>query len=110
MHAATYTAFFDELSSFPTMEKDAGRLRDAFLKGTKIVGDIRHKAREAKQKVTTQANTASIKAFVKADDAIKKVTKGKVGALEVMEVAPAIAPQSMIPSGGVLDPKAVYKH
>ena len=71
MHAATYSAFFDELNSISyEMEKDAN-LRQALAAGTKKV------------------DNASIKAYIGLDNLLRKKTKGVLTADKVMGVSSA---------------------
>ena len=77
MHAATYEAFFDELSAIQ-MEKDAG-------------------LREALRAIPAGINKASLKGYLKADDLINKLSRGRIGAREVVEGFPKIMPSRIYP-------------
>jgi hypothetical protein len=77
MHAATYEAFFDELSAIQ-LEKDAG-------------------LREALRAVPSGINKASLKGYLKADALLNRISGGRIGAKEVVEGIPKVMPTRIFP-------------
>lgn len=87
MNAATQKAFFDELNSIYSLEKDAG-LREALKAGTHQVKVLA----EQGKKLVSKVEDLDTRTAIKLDDVLRKATGGKVDAAKVRKAIGIVHP------------------